>query len=33
MMDNPAEKFGKLIGVIEYFLRIIGTAKTVRYTV
>ena len=33
MVDNPAEKIGELIGVIEYCLHVIGTAKTVRYTV
>ena len=34
MVDNPAEKIDErpLIGVVEYCLRIIGTAKSVRYT-
>ena len=34
MGDNPAEKTDErpLIGVVEYCLRTIGTAKSVRYT-
>ena len=34
MVENPAEKIDEcpLIGVVEYCLRTIGTAKTVCYT-
>ena len=34
MIKNPAEKIDKcpLIGVVEYYLRTVGTTKTVRCT-